>query len=289
MNKYSIAIASLVMVVFGLSIAAAQEEAKLSANASITIASNRKEILAEIKKLDGHDWAGVYYAGDGMGENTSLAIAPESGYVFQWRGCLGLYDQNYGVVNWKDGQLRLSFTFENERKGFRGIAPELIPVSWGSRIYLIPTDDCVGFCNEINQGKEPRNISHGNYFLRLEDEKFAVNGFPKLPEEFRSYLLATPIEATVVAVSPFSTRPRVADWKFKDTPVTLDVGSKQGLRVGMELLVTKPKHKLESMQVTKVEEMRSEAIMTQIEESEPGPEVGWKLSTQAPWRVQRKK
>lgn len=287
MKKYSIA--SLVLVLLGLPFAAAQEEAKTSANASITVASKRKEILAEIKKLDGHDWAGVYYKGDGTGENSSLAIAPESGYVFQWRGCLGLYDQNYGAVNWKDGQLRLSFTFENERKGFQGIAPELIPVSWGSRTYLIPADDIAGFCNEINQGMEPRNIIHGSYFLRVEDEKFTVNGFPKLPEEFRSYLLSTPIDATVVAVSPSSTRPSVADWKFKDTPVTLDVGSKQGLRVGMELLVTKPKHKVERMQVTKVEEMHSEAIMTQIGEKEPGPEVGWRLSTQSPWRVQRKK
>lgn len=287
MNMYSTA--SLILVLVGLSIAAAQEDEKKSASASITINSKRQEILAEIKKLDGHEWAGVYYAGDGLGVNTSLEIAPESGYVFQWHGCLGLYDQNYGAVSWKDGQLGLSFTFENKRRGFQGIASKLLPVSWGSRIYLIPADDIVAFCNNINEGQEPRNSEYGNFFLRRGDEKMAVSGFPKVPEEFRSYLLATPIEATVVAVSPTSTRPSIADWKFKDTPITLDVGSKQGLRVGMELLVTKPKHIMDSMKVTKVEDMRSEAIMTQIGEDEPGPEVGWRLSTQAPWRIQRKK
>jgi hypothetical protein len=79
----------------------------------------------------------------------------------------------------------------------------------------------------------------------------------------------------------------VVDWKFRDTPVTLDAGSKEGFRVGMELVVTKPRDTVETVRITKVEETRSEAIMTQTGEEEPGPKVGWRLSTQAPWNLNR--
>ena len=76
---------------------------------------------------------------------------------------MGLYDRNYGAVTWTNDSIRLSFTFENNRKGFQGIAPELIPVSWESREYLIPADEVVGFCNAINEGREPRKNIHGAY------------------------------------------------------------------------------------------------------------------------------
>src|SRR5262245_11234809 len=93
----------------------------------------RDQIRAEVEKLGAHPWAGEYYAGDGLGVNTVVLLAPKAGYVFEWHGCLGLYDRNYGPVAEKDGKLSLSFTFENSREGFHGIAPELVPVSWGAR------------------------------------------------------------------------------------------------------------------------------------------------------------
>jgi hypothetical protein len=276
---------SVVLLLVSAAVAGDREQVKYSASAERTANSKREKILAEIKKLGDHEWAGEYYAGDGLGVNTSVAIAPNSGYVFEWHGCLGSYDRNYGSVAWTNGRIRLSFTFENQRKGFQGIASEFIPISWGTRRYLIPTDDIVGFCNNINEGREPRMDSHGFYLLRRGDEKKNVSGSPKMPDEYQHYLLAKPTETTIVAVGPYTTRPSVVDWKFKDTPVTLDGGTKHGLRVGMELFVTKPRNTVESVRITKVEETRSEAIMIQAGEEEPGPKVGWRLSTQAPWNV----
>jgi hypothetical protein len=280
---------SLALLLLSVANAAARGQVKYSAHAERTAKSKQQAILAEIKKLTNHAWAGEYYAGDGLGVNTSVVIAPKSGYVFEWHGCLGLYDRNYGAVVWTNDRIRLSFTFDNQRKGFQGIAEELIPVSWGSRRYLIPADDLIGFCNNVNKGSEPRNGSHGFHLLRRGDEKKTVTGFPQVPEEYRQYLLATPIEGTIIAVGPYTTRPSVLDWKFKDTPVTIDAGSQQGLRVGMELVVTKPRETVESARITKVVETRSEAVMIQAGEDEPGPKVGWRLSTQAPWNVHRAK
>ena len=280
---------SLAIILARLAVAGDQGDVKRSASAESTVRSKRQTILAEIKKSKNHEWAGEYYAGDGLGVNTSIAIAPNSGYVFEWHGCLGLYDRNYGQVTWTNGRIQLSFTFENEREGFQGIAPELVPISWGSRRYLVPADDVVGFCNDTNEGREPRNNSHGSYLLRRGDEKKPVSGLPKVPEEYLDYLLAKPIEATIIAVGEYTTRPSIVDWRFKDTPVTLDAGAKKGLRVGMELVVTQPHNVVESVKITRVEETRAEAVMIQAGEEETGPKVGWELSTQAPWSVQRAK
>ena len=266
-------------------VAADQFEIKSSASAERAAAIKRDEILAEIKNQKGHKWAGNYYAGDGLGENTSLVLAPKSGYVFEWRGCMGLYDRNFGAATWTNDRVRLSFTFQNKRDGFQGIAPELIPISWESREYLVAADDIVGFCNDINEGREPRNEIYGSYLLRQGDEKKEVKGLPEVPEQYRQYLLAKPVKATIVSVGAYTTRPSVADWKFKDTPVTIDAGMKQGLLVGMELLVTQPENIVESVKITKVEDARAEAVMVQAGEEEPGPKAGWRLSTRAPWNV----
>jgi hypothetical protein len=275
------------LALLGLAVAAALVQDKHSAHAEDAANRKRDAVLAEIKELGGHEWAGEYFAGDGLGVNVSFAIAPKSGYVFEWHGCLGLYDRNYGDVTWKNGQISLSFTFQNDREGFQGIAPEFIPVAWGPRRYLIPADDVVGFCNEVNEGREPRDGSYGSYLLRNGDENLPATGVPTLPKEYHDHLLTTPIEATITAVGPYSTRPSVIDFKFKDTPVTIDAGTGQGLRVGMELVVTNPKDAVDSIRVTKVEESRSEAVMIQIGEEESGPQIGWRVSTRAPWNVEQ--
>jgi hypothetical protein len=247
----------------------------------------RKTISEETKTLGNHEWAGEYYYGDGLGVNVSLMLAPKSGYLFEWHGCLGLYDRNYGAVTLKRGRLHLSFTFPNKRDGFQGIAEEFIPIAWGDRKYLIPSDDIVGFCNEVNDGSEPRQDPHGSYLLRQGDWKKKVKGFPAVPQEFRSYLLIHPIEAEITGVGKSTTRPSVCDWKFKDTRVTLNCGSKKGLRTGMRLHVVKPEGIFESVEVKKVDEEKSEAVLTQIGEGEAGPRVGWKLSTRYPWHFSK--
>lgn len=246
--------------------------------------SKRMLIREEVAKLCDHPWAGEYYAGDGLGTNTVILLAPNAGYLFEWHGCLGVYDRNYGTVTEKGGRLILSFTFENSQEGFRGVAPELRPIRWGERRYLIPVDDIVRFCNHVNQGTEPRSGSHGFHFLRQGDESKVVAGIPKLPKEYVDYLLSEPVEATVTAVGVSELRPSRADWKFKDTKLILNAGVKRGLKVGMELVVTVPDGVVESATITKVEEGQSEATMTQIGEEAVGPQVGWRVSTRARWR-----
>ena len=274
---------ALLLVCGSVALAEKRDDAKYTDTAEKTAKQLRDRIQTAANSLTNHPWAGEYYCGDGLGVNVSLLLAPGAGYVFEWHGCLGLYDRNYGNVTETNGSIRLSFTFQNERKGFQGIAEEFIPVPWGERHYLIPSDKIVGFCNNVNEGTEPRDAGHGFYLLREGDEKKVASGFPMVPEKYRPYLLAAPITAEIININSVTTRPSVCEWRFKDTTVTLNAGKDKGLRKGMEMQVVKPANLVESVLVTSVADSTSEAVMTQAGEKETGPKKGWQLSTRCPW------
>src|SRR5262245_45423175 len=98
---------------------------RFSGDAHRVASARRAEIVAELLTLGDHAWAGDDYQGEGLAVNCALKLAPRSGFVFEWHGCLGLYDRNYGPVSVEDGRVRLEFSFENIREGFRGVAPVL--------------------------------------------------------------------------------------------------------------------------------------------------------------------
>jgi hypothetical protein len=254
------------------------ERAKFSTWAENEATDRQAHIHAEIKEGGAPTWAGEYYKGDGMGENVSLRLAAKAGFVFEWHGCMGLYDRNYGSVTFQNSKIRLSFTFPNERRGFRGLATEFIPISWGSRTYLIPPEELVEFCNSVNTGDEPRKGIYGRHLLRCGDENKAVQGWPAVPAEFQPYLLTKAIQTEIVAVGTPRLRPSIIDFKFKDTPLTLKGGTDIGLRTGMELHFIQD-YVFESIVVGAVSDHTAEGLMRGIGEESRGPEVGWKLST----------
>jgi hypothetical protein len=262
---------------------------KFSDEAEKTAEQFKEKIRAEIKTLGNHAWAGEYCWGDGHREWVSLLLAPKAGFAFEWNGSLGLSDRNYGSVTIANGRIRLSLTFENNRKGFcEGLAEEFVPIPWGRRKYLVPSDDVIGFCNEVNGGMEPRYdiFDLGSYLLCKGDEKLRVAGFPSVSEEYRAYLLDKPILATIIALGSATTRQgRLA--QCKDTNVILDAGKGKGLLTGMEMHVVKPPCLVVSARVTKVEERRSEAVVTQVGENDPAPRIGWQLSTRCWWRPEK--
>ena len=199
-------------------------EYKLSQHAQRIAEGLRESIQNEIQTLGNHEWAGVYYHGDGLGVNVVLMLAPESGCLFEWHGCMGLYDRNFGSVTQNKDGLRLSLRLPNDHEGLGGIAEELIPVAWQGRRYLIPPDDFINFCNEVNDGLEPRKGVHGLHLLRRGDEQVEAEGLPTVPEKYRPYLLTDPIEAEIIRVGACT-----SDSDYKNTPVTLNRGKNVGL------------------------------------------------------------
>ena len=146
------------------------------------------EDLGNIREI-----AGDYYSGDGLGVNCSLMVSSQGKFSFQWDGCLGNYDKNKGSARVINGILYITPTKLNPHDGFRGTSTRFYPVPWGSRIYLIPTNEIVEFCSDINQGTEPRNDIHGSYYLRRGDEVKPVVGKPAIPGDWTKYLLEKPV------------------------------------------------------------------------------------------------
>jgi hypothetical protein len=240
-------------------------------------AERKTELInQELENLKNHPWAGKYYYGDGLGVNVNLSLAPKSGFVFMWNGCLGLYDLNYGGVGEADGRIRLVFKYPNDRKGFQGIAPELIPIVWGQRHYLIPADGIIDFANAINAGFEPTTTLRGSFLLRAGDELKAVHGQPNIPSEYSDYLLRHPIKAEISAIKGS----RIRD-SARITTVVLNVGSARGVKQGMEFHVYSPSTIFESARITSVESSNSEARIVQYEVDEKcrRPSIDWKFST----------
>ena len=64
---------------------------------------------------------------------------------------------------------------------------------WGTRMYLIATNDMVEFCSAFNQGSEPRRENHGSYYLRRTDTDKPVAGKPDVPEQWTKFFLDRPV------------------------------------------------------------------------------------------------
>lgn len=232
----------------------------------------RQSILAEIATLPPeHAWAGDYYYGDGLGANITVLLAPKAGFYFHWVGCMGLYAQNYGPVEYRNGRLKLVFMLPSDPT-FHPIAEELVPIAWGSRHYLITPTEMVGFCNEVNSGREPRNGIHGMYLLRRGDDARAVDGLPTVPAEFTPYLLVRPINATIVAVGKAND---------KGTFVVLNRGEKHGLLPRMKLHAVEVDFGIPTAEVTQVHDDCSEALVEQVFDDDSAPQIGWRMSTRA--------
>src|ERR1700730_15103618 len=93
----------LVTICLVVTYAAIRDKAKFSTQAENEARARKGKIQAEIKGLGEHPWAGEYYEGDGLGVGISLSLAPESGFVFEWHGCMGVYDRNYGELRRRQG------------------------------------------------------------------------------------------------------------------------------------------------------------------------------------------
>lgn len=168
------------------------------------------------------DLAGDYYFGDGLGVNCSLTVTAKGNFTFQWNGCLGAYDKNEGTVNVEEGVLHIVPRKPNLREGFRGTPTEFYPVRWGARLYLIPTNEIVEFCSDVNQGSEPRRENQGRYYLRQNDAAKPVSGKPAVPEAWTKFFLEKPIRGKITEL-------------IGKQEAWLDKGSAEGLLAGMIL------------------------------------------------------
>lgn len=163
--------------------------------------------------------AGTYYLGDGLAANLTLAVKPDGTFNYHAAGCLRTYADQTAHAFMRNGLLMLG----NGKSESAGNEARFMPLRWGGRLYLIEPERIVSFANAINAGREPRTAAQGVFYLRAGDWDKPVTGWPKLPEAYRDYLLAKPVEAEVLHI--------VGDERI----VELAAGRRQGLLAGMKL------------------------------------------------------
>jgi hypothetical protein len=167
--------------------------------------------------------AGEYYKGDGLGENLSLSILPDGRYSLISSGCTGVDHRESGFVQERNGQYVLAPT---KRSG-PSIDRNFVLVGWGQRRYLIPPDEMQELRDAIIDGHEPREDSHGRFYIR---EPIApAEALPDSPPAWADSLREGLRVGKVMAVSDMG--PARVD------RATVNLGSKDGLREGDVLTV----------------------------------------------------
>jgi hypothetical protein len=247
------------------------------------------EIEKEIAELDDHPWAGAYSIlgapnGSGALTSTLVTLAPRSGFAFVDRGCMGVYDRDFGaVIPTERGSLKLDFTYGSGERFYRHFEEEFVPISWGDRHYLIPFDVAIRFCNAINFQDDPHRSMRGFYYLRTGDRDKPFDGLPVLPEGYQAYLLGKTVLAEVVAVQPTMVE-TIRGVSVHRTVVTLNVGRTANVVPGMAFHVYEPSNiqSLREARVLSSTEKTCDVLVTQqVDEKTTTtlPTLGWKLTT----------
>ena len=262
------------------------DKEKLSFENRVIVEQRAKKVQAELETLQEHPWAGSYDIHSGVppvGKYRFL-IAPKSGYIYtsnsdDWVDAYGgvLYDQNYGGATWENDRLKLSPVLKNEDNGYYNPGTEFVLIPWEERLYLVPADGIVEFCNAVNSGWV-------HYFSRGGNWKHP-EGKPDVPDNFKPYLLETPIEGQVIALGKTEDvqrgEYRGQPWMLKETTVTINKGKQDGLLSGMKFYVMDSEFS-EWIELTDVSETESEGIFTWRDERS-APQTGWSVSTTSRW------
>lgn len=178
---------------------------------------------AELAQLTRADVAGVYVRGDGYG-NQAIEFYENGTFLYDSQGCVN-YDSKSGWWTLAAGEIRMRIAYQLEECEAKEDCTT-IPLSyrvlfWGSRLYVIPKGGEDNLFQELRASNfEPRAYWNGLLYLREGDWKRHTTGPPSLVPHPR--LALRPIRGEIVDVSP-------------DGAATINVGSSQGVRIGMTL------------------------------------------------------
>ncbi len=207
---------------------------KLMKRHEVTVDRIRNAFQREMLTLANHDWAGRYYYGDGLGCNVSITVSPKTGMTYKWIGCGGLYDIDYGpIVEVHRDYIDVKLSLPSIHQNYDAIKERFYRVRWADRHYLIPGEDMIQFCNAVNSGSE-YGANTLNYLLRQRDREKPVFSLPDVPEQFRSYLLESPIECHITQIKSLPT----ASDDSKVLFCRIDAGRNAGLTTEMELYLS---------------------------------------------------
>jgi len=149
----------------GVESRAALDERRWGRDGPEALQARFERLEQALAELGGHRWAGTYFAGDGLGANVALMLAPEAGFVATWHGCMGLYDHNHGrVLDVGGGRLLLEFERPLDEGILRHeVSREMLVVEWGERRVLLREEDLEKYLDDVASGAEPARFHEGMY------------------------------------------------------------------------------------------------------------------------------
>lgn len=240
-------------------------------------------ITLEARDPAGGVWAGNYRAFGGPTVTTHLAWAPASGFTVWWENCSRPWTArvNYGSAVFDGGSLRLAPALPEGSPSSYTPAPEYVPVEWGEQHFLIPSDKLINFAYAAHSTSVEEVES---FLMKTGDYEKDRKGLPKLPPEYRKYLVMKPLRAKVSALGPDEDK-----WYPR---LILDAGRAEGVVRGMKFYLARPGNIHMRLEVEDVREHSSSAFVIMAGRSDDGeqeiePKVGWQFTSRAPkddWR-----
>ncbi|MDX6269514.1 MAG: hypothetical protein QOD28_737 [Acidobacteriota bacterium] len=240
-------------------------------------------------------WAGDYQT-DMSVRLHALRWSPGAGFVFfDVNSCMANVDQlDYGEVV-ADTPSHLEVV--SKRLTGAGERRKFVKVRWGKQRYLIEEDGVAAFCDYVAGLDAQGGAEFGvNFLQHADDEAQPTDVLPTVPAEYRK-LVRRPIEAVITKVGKSYTEvdPENEGWNDLVTPVTINAGSKRGLRRGMKIPILDSDAFEESVEITRVglEDARGIVVrnlrkrpgvkLNEWDDGEDDPEqpiaVGWRLTT----------
>lgn len=251
-----------------------QCERAMSAEESAGIA-RRVAIEQELGGIDSHEWAGRYES-----SHEGLLAAPVAGFVFAWSGCEDAAQSHGDVAEVTADRIVLrsppsirSFDIEPRR---------LLRVQWQGHKYLIPEAEVVEFANHVNSREGGAPFWH---LHRVGDRTQPEPKLPRLPEPFDGHIRKEPLNANVVRVNSVGRSPDDTSGKCWEAEIVLNVGTADGVFMGMKFFATHRDTFL-GANVVKLGDHESTAEFVDcFDENEEldMPQIGWRLSTLGPF------
>lgn len=240
----------------------------------------RKELIKKDKGEGFHElWEGVFATGPTFNHaGPSCMISRKHGYASTSRRI------DMGYV--KSEGNRISLVSEAPYNAW-GIMPrEYVVVPWDGQVFLVEPDELIYFCNSVNSGRLRAQLPI-SFLLRVEDHhKPRPTGMPKVPEDYKEYLLETPITGKVVTVGDEKEDVAVRgdNWLKKGVSLTLNVGKNDGVRAGMEFYPEQDSGALSgsSFYVISLSANKCELLQTGVKRQENRAKAGLRLTTATP-------
>lgn len=262
-----------------------------------------EEFEARCRDVGNSDWGGQYYHVMFWMIGTRRLTLTDSQCMWDF-SAMGQGPALVGSIASFDGQaLRLNIAVDRSasrwlRTKWAWYDSELTSIRWGNWRYLVANEELVDFCNDVNAG-EPLDEFH------LTRKPASPKGIeecpgrpradypPQMPPPFDGYLLAEPLELSVVSAHPRAVPSRgniarlarqAMHWgklstRFYDLELKRDFG--EPVFVGMRLYAP---DRLGMMHITRVDGRRCDARYVEL--CFPGsgvpPRSGERFSTLAP-------